>query len=71
TLETIIGFAMFYIAVPVVWDFVDDLSRSKLEKKDAKKPPQELAAPDLHDEEEDDGEVIEAPSKDEAEKKVD
>jgi hypothetical protein len=32
-LETIVGFAMFYIAVPVAWDFIDDLSRSKLEQK--------------------------------------
>jgi hypothetical protein len=32
-LETIVGFAMFYIAVPVAWDFIDELSRSKLEQK--------------------------------------
>lgn len=73
TLETIIGFAMFYIAVPVVWDFVDDLSRSKLEQKEEeeantnnKNKPLELAS---HDE--DDGEVVEVPSKDECEKKGD
>mmetsp|Transcript_38273 Transcript_38273/g.92597 ORF Transcript_38273/g.92597 Transcript_38273/m.92597 type:complete len:227 (+) Transcript_38273:96-776(+) len=66
-LENIFGFAMFYIAVPVVWDFVDDLSRSKLEKKiDEKEKPLELA-------DELGAEVVDAPSpnKDNAEKKVD
>lgn len=65
TMETIISFAMFYIAVPVAWNFVDDLSRSKLEKKEAKTPL------GLEDHDEDDGEVVEVPSKDECEKKVD
>ena len=64
-METTIGFAMFYIAVPVVWDFVDELSRSKLEKKKTEKPL------GLEDHDEDDGEVVEAPSKDECEKKGD
>lgn len=64
-METIIGFAMFYIAVPVVWDFVDDLSRSKLENKEAKPTPA------LADHHEDDGDVVVVPSKDECEKKGD
>jgi len=74
-METIIGFLMFYIAVPIAWDFVDDLSRKELEKKeDIKKP----VAMGLKDHEEDDGEVVEVPvlvddlpSKDEDEKKGD
>jgi len=55
-METIVGFAMFYIAVPVAWDFVDDLSRSKLEKKEDEEA------------EEEDGDVVVVPSKDECEK---
>jgi len=71
-LENIVGFAMFYIAVPVAWDFIDDLSRDKLEKKEKvaeKKLPSGPAVIENISEDEDDGEVVEAPSKDETEKK--
>jgi len=73
-LENIVGFAMFYIAVPVVWDFIDDLSRDKLEKKEKvaeNKLPSGPAVIEKISEDEDDGEVVEAPSKDETEKKGD
>jgi len=55
-METILGFATFYIALPVAWDVVDDLSRSKLEKKEDEEA------------EEEDGDVVVVPSKDECEK---
>eukprot|EP00980_Cylindrotheca_fusiformis_P005373 scaffold1143_cov96-Cylindrotheca_fusiformis.AAC.6 len=32
-LEAGTGFAMFYIAVPVAWDYVDEMSQHKLERK--------------------------------------
>eukprot|EP00980_Cylindrotheca_fusiformis_P020463 scaffold7514_cov67-Cylindrotheca_fusiformis.AAC.3 len=37
--ESIVGFIMFSVAIPVVWNAIDDASRKNLEKK----PSQEIA----------------------------
>ena len=34
--ETVVGFAIFSFAIPLVWNYIDESSRKKLEKKDDK-----------------------------------